>query len=294
MKPSNNHHAKTTPTPTTATPVPNQGELEAKMKRFRLIGVALLAVFALGAIAASGAQAEEAPFFSIGGTRLASGKTHNIAAHGIKPFELTVAALGDNITCEKLTVEKGVLLGSNAGTQGKADQTSKFSGCKLAEGNGASAGCHLAATEGGAVTETITTNPLHGELVENVEGKKLEELYTPATGSVFVTIFFGPSKPPCEVLSTKVTGSTAAEVVKDPGEESIELPGPTPEETSFITRFPATAITEVCLVSGGTGKIVEVGQVAFSHPSVQLGTALVLLANSKFEPETTAKWSPLP
>jgi len=264
------------------------------MRRLRLIKSALLAAFALGAVIVSGAQAQEAPFFSIGGTRLVAGKTHNIAAHAIKKFELKTPSQGTNITCENLTVEKGVLLGSNAGTEGKADQVSKFSGCKLAEGNGVKEGCHLAATEGGVETTTITTNPLHGELVENVEGKKLEELYTPATGSVFVTIFFGPSKPPCEVLSTKVTGSTAAEVVKDPGEESIELPGPTPEETSFITRFPATAITEVCLVSGGTGKIVEVGQVAFSHPSVQLGTALVLLANSKFEPETTAKWSPLP
>jgi len=257
-----------------------------------------LAVFALGAVVASGAQAEEAPFFSIGGTRLASGKTHNITAHGIKNFILTTPSQGTNITCTNLAVEKGVLLGSNAGTQGKADQVSAFSGCKLEAGNGASTGCHLSATEGGAENSTITTNPLHGELVENVEsghgGKKLEELYTPATGSVFVTIFFGPNLTDCGVLSTKVTGSTAAEVVKDPGEESIELPGPTPEETSFTTRFPKTAIAEVWLVSGGTGKIVEVGQVAFSHPSVQEGTALVLLANSKFEAETKTKWSPLP
>ena len=258
----------------------------------------MLAVFALGAIAASGAQAEEAPFFSIGGTRLASGKTHNITAHGIKKFELKTPAQGTNITCEKLTVEKGVLLGSNAGTQGKADQVSKFEGCKLATGNGVKEGCFLAATEGGVETTTITTNPLHGELVENVEaghgGKKLEELYTPATGTVFVTLFFGPSIPPCEVLATKVTGKTVAEVVKDTGEESIELPGPTAEETSFIDRFPVAAIKEVWLVSGGTGKIVEIEQVALSHPSTQHGTALVLLANSTFEPEPKTKWSPLP
>jgi len=265
------------------------------MKRFRMIGVALLAVFALGAVVASGAQAEEAPFFSINGTRLAAGKTHNIAAHAIKPFKLETKANGSLITCTTLNVEKGVLLGSEPGTQGKADQTSKFEGCKLETGNGAP-NCHLSATEGGEGTSTtITTTSLHGELVENVEsskaGKKLEELYTPATGSIFVTIFFGGTG--CTVKATKVTGSTAAEVVKDPGEESIELPGPTPEGTSFITRFPETAITEVWLVSGGTGKIVKVGQEAFTNPSVQKGTALVLLANSKFEPEN-AKWSPLP
>jgi len=258
-----------------------------------------LAVMALGAVVASGAQAESAPFFSIGGARLAAGKTHNIAAHGIRSFELKTPSQGTNILCTNLTVEKGVLLGSEAGTQGKADQTSKFSGCTLREGNGEEKGCHLSETEGGTTTSTtITTNPLHGELVENVEsghgGKKLEELYTPATGTEFVKINFGPNTTDCSVLGTRVTGQTAAEIVTDPGEASIELPGPTPEGTSFITRFPATAITEVWLVSGGTGKIVEVEQVAFSHTSIQAGTALILLANSKFEPETNAKWSPLP
>jgi len=256
----------------------------------------LLAVFALGAVVASGAQAEEAPFFSINGTRLAAGKTHNIAAHGIKPFELITAANASNITCTKLTVEKGVLLGSEAGTQGKADQVSKFEGCELRAGNGFP-NCHLATEEGGSGTSTtITTNPLHGELVENVEGGKagkiLLEVYTPASGSQFVKINFGGTE--CKVKGTIVTGSTAAEIVKDTtGEERIELPGPTPEATSFITRFPVTAITEVWLVSGGTGKIVKVGQEAFTNPSRQEGTALVLLANAAGQPEN-AKWSPLP
>jgi len=264
------------------------------MKRFRLIGVALLAVMALGGVVASGAQAESAPFFSIGGVRLAAGKTHNIAAHGIASFELETPATGSKIVCKKLNVERGVLLGSEPGTQGKADLISKFEACELTAGNGAP-NCHLAATERGAETTTITTNPLSAELVENVEsghgGKKLEELYTPAKGEIFVTLFFEGS---CEVFANKVTGSTVAEVVTDPGEANIELPGPTPEATSFITRFPALAIKEVWLVSGGVGKVVEVEQTSFSKTAVQHGTALVLLANSRFEPETSAKWSPLP
>jgi len=267
------------------------------MKRFRLIGVALLAVMALGAVVASGAQAESAPFFSIGGVRLAAGKTHNIVAHGTKSFELETAASGSLIRCTKLAVEPGVLLGSEPGTQGKADLTSKFSGCTLEKGNGAP-NCHIAPEERSETTSTtITTNPLSSELVENVEGgaagKKLEELYSPATGSVFVTIFFGGTG--CEVFANKVTGKTVAEVVTDPGEANIELPGPTPEATSFITRFPTVAIKEVWLVSGGVGKVVSgIEQTSFSKQAVQHGTALVLLANSKFEPETSAKWSPLP
>jgi hypothetical protein len=270
-------------------------EKVAKMKQFRIIGVAVLAVAALGAVVASGAQAESAPFFSIGGSRLVAGKTHNFEARGIKPFALVTPASSTAIECSGLTVEKGVLLGSEAGTRGKTDQVNHFTGCELTEGNGAPS-CHLAETEGGEGTSTtLTTTPLHGELVENVEGskagKKLEELYTPASGSIFMPIFFGGQ---CTVKAWPVWGSTAAEVVTDPGEASIELPGPTPEATSFITRFPATPITSVWLVSGGVGKRVSVETVwFFSSPAELFGTALVSLANSKFERENT-KWSPLP
>jgi hypothetical protein len=254
-----------------------------------------LAVMALGAVIASGAQAESAPFFSIGGTRLAAGKTHNIAAKGIKPFELITASNGSNITCQKLTVEKGVLLGSEPGTQGKVDQISKFTECKLVSGNGAP-NCHLAKTEKGEETTTLETVPLTGELVENVVektkgGNQLLEVYSPTTGTTFLTIFFEGEG--CELFVTKVTGKTAAEILTDPGEAKIELPGPVAEGTSFITKFPEARITEVWLVSGGTGKVVKVEQQTFANASTQHGTALITLANSKFEAEN-AKWSPLP
>jgi len=255
----------------------------------------MLAVFVLGSAIAPSAGAESSPFFSITGTRLAAGKTHNIAERSIKKFEMIVAAAGVNITCNKLTVENGVLLGSEPGTEGKASQVNAFSECKLESGNGVP-NCHLAATEGGSATSTaITTNLISSELVENVEGgkggKKLEQLYSPASGSVFATIFFGGTG--CEVLATKETGKTAAEIVTDAGEANIELPGPTPENTSFIIRWPATTITEVWLVSAGTGKIVKVEEDLFANVASHHGTALVLLANTKCEPEST-KWSPLP
>jgi hypothetical protein len=265
------------------------------MKRATSIGAALAAALTLGAMVTSSAQAETAPFDSIGGTRLAAGKTHNITGHAIKPLELVTPANSSKIICTGATPEQGVMLGSEAGTEGHGVGISKFEGCELKEGNGAPS-CHLAATEGGEGTSTtITTNPLKSELVENVEGskagKKLEQLTTPASGSIFVTIFFGGSG--CTIKATKVTGSTAGEVVTDPGEASIELPGPTPENTAFIIKGPSTPITSVWLVSGGVGKIVKVGQEAFTNPSEQFGAAVGLLANSKFEPENI-KWSPLP
>jgi hypothetical protein len=265
------------------------------MKRFRLIGVALLAVFALGAVVASGAQAETAPSFTIQGARLAAGRTHNFDARATANFILTGAGGATTITCTKLGTVGGVLLGSNAGTQGSANQVTVFSGCTLV-GNGTA--CHLAPTEGSAeTTEVITTNPIKSELVENVVGthggKKLLEVFSPASKTLgFVKLNFGGT---CTVKSGIVAGSTVAEVVLDAaGEGSVELGQPPVERTSWKIKFPAAPIKEVWLVSNGVGKIVETGQTLFNEESIQTGTALVLLASTKYEPEPNTLWSPLP
>src|ERR1700685_3785563 len=118
------------------------------MKRAIHIGTALLAAFVLVAVSASIAQAEEkAPYWSIGGTRLVAGKTHNLISHGIKPFVLTNSLKTSTFECSSLVTEKGVLLGSNAGNPGTNNEIVKFSGCVNPRGsNGAN--CHLAPSEG--------------------------------------------------------------------------------------------------------------------------------------------------
>jgi hypothetical protein len=260
------------------------------MKRFRVIGVAFVAVLALGALVASSAQAiSPAPFFTVGGTRLVAGKTHNIAAHSIENFVLTTAEEGSKIECTGLTAEKGVLLGSNEGNPGRDNEITKFSGCVIAEGLG-SPNCEL--SEGG----TITTNPLISEQVENVSGtgggKQLLEEFFPASGANFVTLHFKGSG--CTVKETAVSGQVVAEVLLDnAGRGKIEL-GQTPEQaTSWLLKFPTSAIKEVWLIANGEGKIVKTKQLAFSDNSVQTGIALVLLAGTNFAPEY-ALWSPLP
>jgi hypothetical protein len=267
----------------------------AKMKRFRSIGVALLAVFALGAVVSSAAQAEEAPYFTIGGTRLVAGKTHNIDARLKANFVLTDASGSSSITCTGLGIVGGVLLGSNAGTHGSDNEVTVFSGCKLT-GNGPA--CHLSETEGGSTTtEVITTEPLKSELVENVEsghvGKQLLELFTPAVKAKgFVKLNFGGE---CSLKSTIVSGSTVAEAVLDNASEGAVELGQTPQQrTSWLIRFPASPIKKVWLISGGVGKEVETGQESFNEESIQHGTALVLLAGTKFQSEPNALWSPLP
>jgi len=190
-----------------------------------------------------------------------------------------------------------VLLGSNAGSEGQDNEITVFSQCKLAKGNGAPE-CELAVTAGGAATTVLKTNPTISEQVENVVnskgGKQLLEEFRPANPEIgFITLFFTGAN--CTVKEAIVSGSTVAEVRLDnTGEGTIEL-GQKPEEaTSWLLRFPATAITQVWLVSNGTGKLVKTGQISFGSASTQTGTSLVLLANTKFEPEPNALWSPLP
>jgi len=261
------------------------------MKRFRMIGVALVAVFALGVVA-SAAQAETAPYFTVNGTRLVAGKTHNITAKSTKNFVLVTPAAGVEIECTALTAEKGVLLGSNPGERGKDNEITKFTGCKLTKGNGEENGCKLE-------SETLTTNELLSEQVENVSGgrggKQLLEEFRPAPGSTgFITIKFTGGTVCVAGQTTTVSGQTVAEVVTDGTEEKVELGQAAKEATSWKIRFPATgAIEEVWLISGGVGKVQKTEQTSFSDFSEQRGTALVTLANTKFEAESV-NWSPLP
>jgi hypothetical protein len=262
----------------------------ATMKRLRMIGVALLAVFALGAVAASAASAETAPYFTVGGTRLVAGKTHNVAARvfGGKSFTLSNPTLKLKITCTAFTLKGGVLLGSNAGSPGKDNEIVEFSGCTLEEGNGAPE-CKLA-------SETITTEGIVSEQVETVvnskNGGQLLEVFRPA-GTKFVELHFTPTSK-CTLPEAPVEGSTVAEVLKDEtAEGKIEL-GQTPTQaTSYLLKFPATPITLVWLISNGSGKIEKAGQTSFGFESVQTGTSLVLLANTKFAAEYVP-WSGLP
>jgi hypothetical protein len=275
-------------------------EQVAKMNRFRLIGVSLLAVFALGAVAASAAQAEEAPFWSIAGTRLAAGKTHFITAKVYKEGEagrelkLTTPKLGITIACTGLSFpfETGVILGSAAETPGTNNEVAHFTNCTVS-GNGEK--CNVENKE-------ITTKPIKSELVENVEskaaGKTLLVEFSPFSGEVFAELKFKEETGgKCTNKTTKVTGSVAAEVLNEK-EEAVKLPNKLEEGTTWLTRFPATAIEKVWLVKAGVGKEVEVGPLlAFGDDSIEEGTALVLLAKvtgTTLESETTTKWSPLP
>jgi hypothetical protein len=245
------------------------------MKRFRLIGIAVLAVFALGAVAATAAQAEEAPFWTVNGTRLEKGQTRFITAKEVKPFVL--AASGATVTCEETAVVKGaVLLGSEAGEPGTDNETVTFSKCKV-EGNGTGSECNK-------VTEPITTSSLKSELVLDKTKAKLLTLFEPASGSTLAELKFPTG---CKVTSTKVTGSVNAEVLNSK-EEEVTTSSPKELAESGLLRFPAAQPVHVWLVKGGKGEEIETKPLeAFGAPATLSGVALVLL-------ESKEKWSALP
>ncbi len=168
--------------------------------RVRLMLAALLGVFAFSAVAAAAAQAEEAPFWSIGGTRLEEGKTHYITA---KVYNVTgqeegftlKAASGQTVKCPFTRLKEGVLLGSKTGNPGTNDEVIEFFGeaakpCTVAN-NGA--GCTK-------VKEPIVTNPVKSELVES------EKSTTAALLVEFFTEKKGEETPPF----TKLTFEPAA------------------------------------------------------------------------------------
>jgi len=255
------------------------------MKRLTMIGVALVAVFAMGAIFSASASATSAPFWSINGTRLAEGKTHFITAKAVSSsLSLSVAANGVVITCKKFKLKEGSLLGSSETNPGTNDEVVVFEECKLEAGNGGPTECKLEPT-------TLTTNSLKSELVERVAAPKilLTEFF-PAKGA-FITLKFTGSK--CTSTSTAVEGAVAAEV-KTPAGGTLELGQTAIQATSWNLNFPTTPIKKIILVKAGTAEEKEIELLAFSDPSVESGEALVALASGNGGPQEEVNWSPLP
>jgi len=250
--------------------------------------VALLGVFAFSAVVAAAAQAEEAPFWSIKGTRLAAGETHFITAKSYKETVLSSPTLGVTTKCPTVTLKEGVLLGSAATEPGTNDEIIEFSGGCTVTGNGA------ACTK---VKEPIVTKPVKSELVETEKGEKgslLTEFF-PNKGAAFTTIEYTGAN--CKEKQIIVEGSVAAQVLTDPNNttlgELVTLPNTGKTGTSWLLNFPTAPIESVWLIKGGVGTQVAVGLKAATEPAVFEGTVLVLLANSKRESVAEA-WSPLP
>jgi hypothetical protein len=182
-------------------------EQVAKMNRLRCFGLTLVLVCGLSAAVASMAQAAT-PNWTIEGTRLASGKTHNIQARRYGTGNFILTAANAITTCEAIALKSGVLLGSNT-TGGTNNEVIVFSKCSATQG---SATCKVKG--GGGVSGEIITKPLKSTLVEGIGTKKpLLVLFAPEKKPTFVTLEFEGTG--CTVTSAAVNGEVVALVTTD-------------------------------------------------------------------------------
>jgi hypothetical protein len=248
------------------------------MKRIRVVGLALLAVFAVSVVAASAAQAIEAPYFQVekGGvvSRLKLGETRNIVSKQTGSYTLTAA--GIVISCTTAKTKNGVLLGSEPSEPGTNNEIVEFTGCSVT-GNGTGTGC-------GTVTEPIVTNSLKSELVYGTELKKTYTLFQPTSGAEFAKLTFPAG---CSHTSTAVNGKVAAENLNEAKEE-IELGKTYVPQTKGFVLFPTTSVKKVVKIKAG------VAQAATTVEIQAFGVAGVLTGESSVELESKEKWCILP
>lgn len=252
--------------------------------RFKIIGLCLAAVFVMSAVVATAAQAEEAPFWSRGGSgaRLKAGETRDISAKIFSANFTLKSSAGPEIICHAIKLKEGVLLGSNAGEPGTNDEVVEFS-----------SGCEVKSDGTCSIEEPIVTERLSSELVYATNKKQVLTEFKSASGGRLATLHFkGAGCTPVKEGPVLVEGSVAGEVLNSK-EEAVELGKEAKEEATGLVRFPTTAIRDVWLIKNGTGKEEGVGLKVATQTATLSGTALILLANSNGE-STGELFSALP
>jgi hypothetical protein len=256
----------------------------SRLARLGRLLVALLSVFALGAVVVASAQAAptEGPFWKVNGKRLNANETRAITVKSFEgtknPIKLEATLLGitAKVECKLAKVGAGSFFAG--GAPGTSREVAEFSDCEVVN-NGT--GCK--------VKEPITTEPIRNELVYNDEAKTVGEKilveFDPQAGTEakFVTLFFEGSK--CIVSETEVgKGLVLGESFTDPTtdgnvEEQITLK--TAEQTSTLVVFP-DAEKSVYLLKGTTLELVEIKPFkAFGNEAKLTGKVLVELTSKE-------------
>ena len=234
----------------------------------------LVAVFAWGCVAATAAQAEEAPFWSVEGARLAAGQTREITAKTYKTKThsgFTLTAGSRKISCPTIKLKEGAMVGSNVGNAGTTREVIELSGGCTVEGNGTEC----------KIKEPLVSNAVSSELVESEKGEKgsLLTVFKPVSGTKFMLLVFEGSK--CIIKEATVEGEVATEMLTDPNSEELGskiTQSHEPDETkSVLLNFPATAITKVWLVKAEVGSEAVVKGLTLAAEAAKLeGTAINL------------------
>lgn len=258
----------------------------SRLARLGRLLVALLSVFALGAVVVASAQAAptEGPFWKVGGKTLKANETREITVKSFEgtksPIVLEAELLGikAKVECELASVAKGSFFAGGAPATSR--EVAEFSDCKVVN-NG----------EGCKVKEPIKTEPIKNELVYNDEtatktaGEKILVEFDPQAGTEakFVTLLFEGAK--CVVKETEVgKGLVLGESFTDPttdGNVEEQITPKTAEQTSTLVVFP-DAEKSVFLLKGTTLELVTITPYkAFGNEAKLTGKVLVALTNGE-------------
>ena len=176
------------------------------MKRTKVLGLCLVAVFAMSGLVVAQASAIEF-VWKVNGSKLETGKEKTLTskAKTAQVLKASLAGVAVEISCTTVSTTGAKIIG---GLPGTSTETVEYKGCTVAK----PAGCKVKG-------EAITTNPLKDEIVEGVgasAGKALL-LFAPVSGTTF-------AEPKLEggflCLSVAVKGSVLAEAV--PQKEEVE------------------------------------------------------------------------
>jgi hypothetical protein len=257
--------------------------------RLSLVGrvvVALLAVFAFAAIAATTAQAAtEGPFWTVEGSRLKANETREITVKAVGSITLEAELLGvkAKVICPAASVNKGAYFAGSEpkGAAGTSREIAEFGGGCTTINNGSAC----------KVTEPIKTEPIINELVisdnEAFGPYELVE-FKPESGTKFVELKFTGT---CTLASTEVKGEVLGELFTDPGvnsgkEEQITTSKLSTSFTSYLLRFPDPGTSVWLLKTSGTSSVWELVKPkkleAFGNAATLTGQILVVLAGSAF------------
>jgi hypothetical protein len=208
------------------------------MRTIRTVLVAMLAVFALGAVMAGAAEALEAPHWNFAGKRLGVGETKEVTS-GSSPVNIS---FGDLSTKCSMALSPGVkVLGSSAGNPGLGEFTMELSKCTEMLNK-----CKIE-------HQPIKSEPLVGELVQ-IEEKGFEgplALWIKPASKVGHPLFMKLELGACvDGSPLNLYGALAAKVVYE-GWKPVEI-GKEPAESKTVGLvFPHTQISAVEPVSGG-------------------------------------------
>jgi hypothetical protein len=227
------------------------------MQPIRLIAVSALAIFALGAIGGTTAQAAEGPFYKTcakkenpcaAPKRLGAGETLTPTAEATKTLVMESIEAGVTIECKKLKLEKATINGSAVGNAGTGIATSVFEECTQ-KGNGAEPACKV-------VGKTITTVPLVTTLAKEnktaVKGEKLFGSVRPKEGSIFVNLKFEGT---CKLATAAIElgpGAKlgAAGIVDNEAQEQLKLEENETLGEAGLAESPKTLIKTVFIEEG--------------------------------------------